>query len=401
MRYPFALMAAVVCAGGVAHAKPAAQDAQAFTKGTDSRYAGPDWPVMQPLVEDALKGGPPAIVALADALVEPGTGPDFQPRYTLCAIGASVGAPGREAQRRVYADGLCAALSKERPKEVQKFLILQLQFAGDPSAAPTLGKFLGDEALNAVAAMALSQLGGDAAAETLRAALPAAKASRLRANILRALGEARDVKAAPALSAALSDGDRDVRISAAHALAQIGDPSSAGALLKAADVEAPVERGEIHAAALRFGRRLIEGGKNADAARLYLAIWNGRPDVHLRAAAIDGLARCREASAEEALGAAVKSEDPRVREAAIAGLAAAAPADALKRWYESIAAPEGKALFLRSLAGRAEAPATDLIEAGLKDATPAIRNAAAEASGKPAGGSTDPKGKRPGEKKKP
>jgi HEAT repeat protein len=400
MRYPFALMAAVVCAGGVAHAKPA-PDAQGFTTAPDSRYGGPDWSVMQKHVDEALKGGPAAIVALADALVEPGKGSDFQPRYTLCAIGAAVGAPGREAQRRIYVDGLCAALAKERPKEIQKVLLLQLQFAGDAPAAQAVGKFLGDEDLNAVAAMALAQIGGEAAAETLRAALPAAKAPRLRANILRALGETRDVKAAPALSAALSDGDRDVRISAAYALAQIGDPSSAGALLKAADVEAPVERGEIHAAALRLGRRLVESGKGADAARLYLAIWTGRAEVHLRAAAIEGLARFKEASAEEALGAAVKSEDQRVREAAIAGLAAAAPADALKRWYESIAAPEGKALFLRSLAGRTEAPATDLIEAGLKDATPAIRNAAAAASGKPAGGSTDPKGKGPGETKKP
>ncbi len=65
----------------------------------------------------------------------------------------------REAQRRLYVDALAAALDKPRPKEVTKFLILQLQLVGDGKAAPAIGKFLlGEEELNEVAALAQAGL---------------------------------------------------------------------------------------------------------------------------------------------------------------------------------------------------------------------------------------------------
>ncbi|MBM4030887.1 MAG: hypothetical protein FJ291_03780 [Planctomycetes bacterium] len=349
----------------------------------NARYTGPDWPVMQKVVQEMLDGGAAAIAAVADKLPEPGTAPDFQPRYTLCAATAFVAAPGREAQRRLYIDSLAAALEKPRQKEVQKFVILQLQLVGDDKAAAAIGKFLlGEQELNEVAALALSQIGG-AAAEVLRAALPQAKPPSARANIIRALGEVRDAKALPLLTPALGDAERDVRLSVGYALAKIGDPASAGPLLKAAGVESPLERGELHAACFLLGQRLAEAGKAADAARLHLEIWKNRPDVHLRAAAIEALARSAEPSASEAVAEALKSDVPRIRSTATAALAAAAPVESLKRWFDSIGGTpqDGRALFLTVLGRRGDARAMPLVMAALKDEAASVRDAAAAAAG--------------------
>src|SRR4051812_13334377 len=77
-----------------------------------------------------LDGGKDSLVALVDLLVAPGKGDDSKPRYALHALSVRVGAARDEKQRKTYAEALASTLDGKRPKEVQEFVVRQLQVAG-------------------------------------------------------------------------------------------------------------------------------------------------------------------------------------------------------------------------------------------------------------------------------
>ena len=128
---------------------------------------------------------------------------------------------------------LASQIGEDRPKEVQKYLIRELQVAGGREAVESLGKVLTDEELCEPAAQALVSI-GDGAAGQLRQALPRAK-GKCRLTILQNLGVVGDIESASALKSAINYEDQEVRITAVWALANMGDASSADTLLRVAD----------------------------------------------------------------------------------------------------------------------------------------------------------------------
>jgi HEAT repeat protein len=376
----------LLAAQNVAPAAPKeAAPADVLSKvGVNTMYEGPGWNVGTKLVEETLAGGAPAVLAVVDSLPVPGEKPDFKPRYILSALTAYVSAPGREAQRRMYVDALASALGKDYPKEVRKQVILHLRWVGDAKAAPALGKcLLAEQDIHEVACLALGQIGGEVAAEQLRQALPKAKEPLVRAAILGALGEARDGKSLSTLSAALTDANREVRLAAAYALAKLGLAESAAPLLKAADAKSVLERGEMHAACFALAKRLAADGKAEDAARIGVEIFKTRPETSLKTAAVGLLAACPGAAAAEAVAGALKSDDARLRETAIVAVASSAPIDSLKAALDLLAADtvrDGRPLLLRVLGQRRDLKAMPLVLAAMKDASPAVREAAAHAA---------------------
>ena len=84
------------------------------------------------------------------------------------------------------------------------------------------------------AALAMAAVAGNAAPSPGKAAADLAPAdAAARARAARKLGEARDARAVPALTAALKDPDVNVRFHAAWALGEIKDPAAAPALVGA------------------------------------------------------------------------------------------------------------------------------------------------------------------------
>lgn len=104
---------------------------------------------------EILRGGKDNITGLVDMLVEVGKGDDGQARYALHALAVEVVKRKDAKQRQMFNEALVSTLGGERPKEVQAFVIRQLQVAGGKEASPALGKLLLDEALCEYAAQAL------------------------------------------------------------------------------------------------------------------------------------------------------------------------------------------------------------------------------------------------------
>lgn len=213
------------------------------------------------------EGGRRSLRALVDLLLEPGQGDDVKPRYALHCLAVHVCKLGDRKGRRAFAKALASELGGDRPKAVQEYLIQQLQVAGGQESVPALGQMLLDEQLCEPAAQALVAI-GDGAAEQLRNALPKVK-GKSRLTVIQNLGVLRDAGSADAMKEALGDEDREIRLAAGWALANIGDAGCVDLLLKAADAQQTYERIKATKACLLLAEQLLAAGKKELAAKIY------------------------------------------------------------------------------------------------------------------------------------
>lgn len=236
-----------------------------------------------------LDGGKDSLVAVIDMVKVPGKDRlnDTKPRYALHALAVRVARDAR--QRKAFCEALASTLGSDRPKEVQAFVIRQLQVAGGEESAAALGKLLTDEALSGSAVQALLAVKTGAAKE-LRTALPRAKGAA-RVGIVQALGVLRDRDAAADIRKLAGADDRDTRMTAVWALANAGDAGSVDTLIKATAAEG-FERTKAASACLLLAERLSAAGNRKDSARLYAHLqekFTGEKEAHIRDAAKRGL----------------------------------------------------------------------------------------------------------------
>jgi len=233
---------------------------------SSGKLTGPTWQEATPIYDEILKGGADNIAGLIGMLSKIDDGKDFKARYVLHAIVTYTCSPGKEAHRACVAKAIASQLSGQS-KDNQAFLMRQLELCGDAKVAPAIGRFLCDEKVSAPAAAALTAI-GKGAAEQFRAAMPKAKGMCL-VNVVQGLGMLGDAKSAEALRKAVGDDDREVRIAAAWALANIGDAGSVDVLIKASDTKGAWERIQAAKACLVLAEKLTASGKKSQAAKLY------------------------------------------------------------------------------------------------------------------------------------
>ena len=244
-------------------------------------------------IAQICEGGRENVLGLIDLLVPPGEGDDCKAHYALHCLAVHVCKPANRQHRRTFGEVVASQLVGDRPKAVKAYLCQELQVAGGEEAAPALGKLLADEELCEPAAMALAAI-RHGAAEQFRAALAGATGD-CRRTIVQNLGVLRDAGSVEGLRKALDDQDREVRILAAWALANIGDAGSADLLLKSADVQG-WERVQNTKACLLLAERLAAAGKKAEAGKVYKHLKKTRSDPHeryVREAAERGLAAAK------------------------------------------------------------------------------------------------------------
>ncbi len=249
-----------------------------------------DKEAVEKALAEILQGGKDNIVGLVALLVEPGKGDDGKARYALHALAVEVCKRKDARQRPMFAEALASTLDGKPPKEPQAFVIRQLQVAGGKEVVPALGKLLLDDALGDDAAQALLAI-KEGAAEQFRAALPKASGKQVL-PIAQALGVLRDRNSVAALQDLVRDKDRDRRLCAVWALANIGDAGSVELLLKAADKDG-FERIKATQACLLLAENLLAAGKKKEAARIYTHLKDTRTDPserHIKEAATKGLA---------------------------------------------------------------------------------------------------------------
>ena len=227
-----------------------------------------------------LKGGRDNIIGVIDMLVEPGKGDDVKAHYALHCMALHVCKLDNNRPRRRFSRTLASQIGGDRSKEVQKYLVRELQIAGGKEVVEALGKLLVDEELCEPAAQALATI-GEGAAEQLHGALSRVS-GKCRLTVLQNLGVVRGVKSVGALKKAVSDEDEAVRIAAVWALANIGDAGSANTLLRAADKADGWERTQATKACLLLAEKLRAAGRKSEAVRIYKHLRDTRTDASER-----------------------------------------------------------------------------------------------------------------------
>jgi hypothetical protein len=241
-------------------------------------------------IAEIYNGGRKNIIGIIDMLVSPGEGNDVKSHYALHCLVLHVCKLNDDNQRREFAKTLASQLGGNRPKAVQRYLVRELQVVGVEEVTETIGKLLTDEELCEPAAQALIAI-GDGATEQLRKALPKVK-GKCRLTVIQNLGVVHDGKSISALKKALRDGNREFRLVAAWALANIGDAGSADALLKAANAEG-WERIKATKACLLLAEKLLAAGRKNEAVKIYKHLQDTRTnpaESYVRDAAKSALA---------------------------------------------------------------------------------------------------------------
>ncbi|MFQ5806313.1 MAG: HEAT repeat domain-containing protein [Phycisphaerae bacterium] len=340
------------------------------------------------------------LTALCDMLVEPGTGDDTKARLALHAMTWYVGSEGTDEQRGKFVDVLCKALQADKPAAVKAFLIRQLQLGADRRAVPTLATLLGDEELCEPAAQALLAIGGEQAAEVFVHTLPYATGKN-RVTILKAIHQCSHPDAGRYLlkdpSGLLQDtasSDPELRANALAALAASDVPAAAEALLNAMRTDSWWdslrtdswrERTQAAQYALELADRLGKRNNKDHAARIYRTLMESCSDpqeIHIRCAALHGLAELLGAEAVGEVVAALTSENPELRAAATniaATLSGEAATEAYLRELKTASAA-ARAGILAVLARRGDVAALPAALTALKDADKDVRIAAVKAS---------------------
>mgnify|MGYP000089844034 CR=1 FL=1 len=235
------------------------------------------------------KAGKPAIEGLIAMFVDRNPEVDCKARHALHALVHHVWTIKDDAGRALLAATMAGALGGEKPKEIQAFLLAQIQLCGSKEVVAALGKVLLDPELCDPACAALMAI-RDGAAAPLRDALPKAN-GRVKLAIIQALGALKDAAAAPALRAIVKDEDRDTRIAACWALASIGDATAID-LLTAATASEGWEQIKSVKNCLVLAENLAAAGKKSEAAKIYRhlhASRSGAKDAYIRDAAMRGL----------------------------------------------------------------------------------------------------------------
>jgi len=211
--------------------------------------------------------GHEGIVAVCRMLASPGASDDSQARFALHGVTMVVNRSGLYRERSLFTKGLLRAMEQERKKEVQAFLIRQLQLSAGDEAVKLLKGYLKDNRLCDPAAQALLAIGTPKAEEAMIKSLKDATGNR-RGILIRALGEMRSEKAIPLILPFAMGEEAGLWQVSLFALANIGDSAAEAALIRFPLIASPFDRGQAPSFLLLYARRLGEAGHKKESARL-------------------------------------------------------------------------------------------------------------------------------------
>ena len=301
-------------------------------------------------------------------LIQPDGGSDAQARFAVNALAFYAGRPDGQADRTLLANCLLEAISKARDSGVKAFFIRQLHFVVGDEGLDTLAQYLTDEQLADPAAQSLIQMGTPQAGAAVLDALDKAPDS-VQATLIRALGELQVAEALPKLIKFAGHTDREMRLTAMAALAQIGQPDGLAPLLKACRSEDRYESSKAQSLTLLLARRAAENGKKRAALKVCNGVINNQQeDPHYRSAALALLVDLR--PDKKTLATLLDAQNlycPAYQAAALKLADRFCNAQATQRWIDKlglIAFPT-QVLIIRMLGQRGDATAAPALKAAL------------------------------------
>ena len=301
-------------------------------------------------------------------------------------------AAGKDAELRGPVEGkLLAALKTSKSVDTRRFICRQLRTIGTVKSVPVLASLLGEAELSHGARYALGRIEDPKAAAALNAAL-GKTSGKIQAGIIITLAKRGYTGALGDMVKLFGSSDKTVAQAAIRGVGILGGPVAAKALLGARPASSGQLRKRIDDALFDCAEALTRGGKVSDAAVIYKVLYTPKEAVHVRLAALRGLARSQGAQATNTLAAVIKGDDPQMRANAIAFMTDVKDPGATKTLVGLLATMKGESqtLILRSLGARGDKSACAAVTKAASSEDKNVRAAALEALGSVGGaGSVD------------
>jgi HEAT repeat protein len=328
--------------------------------------------------------GSEGILEVCRLLVPPGTGDDTNARYALSALATYVSQEGGEKKRELYAKTLIKSLNMQTNKEIQAFLIRQLQKTGKKESIKPLKRYLADKRLCEPATQALLAIGTPETEKALLKTLERATGAN-RITLIKALGELRSEKATKKILGFATDKNDELRQVALFALANIGDPLAEKAV-SSVSLEAPFyERARAPSVYLLYAQRLSESGRKLQSAticRNLIARYTAPQESHIPCSALSLLVDTVGENAFEDILQAMASPNKELRARAL-DLADRIPGEeATAKWIELMedASPDVQAQIIAMLGRRGDVTALPILREKLRSHRKAIKLASVPAA---------------------
>lgn len=193
----------------------------------------------------------------------------------------------------------------------KQFICSRLGHIGTGASVPTLAGMLADSTTREMAMYALEFLPGDAVNDSLCRALSSAR-GRMRCGIINALGRRHAAGAVDLIQPYLTSGEEEAAISAAGALAEIGQPA-ADALAGARKVTRGAVLLRVLDASVRCAEKFARDGDTARALPIYKELQVKGQPVPVRLAALRGTVLLQPESAAALIIPALQDTSLRIR----------------------------------------------------------------------------------------
>lgn len=236
-----------------------------------------------------------------------------QARNSLNATEAEIAATHKNvARRQALEKRLATVVSGDATFAAKEFACRKLSLIGSAECVPAVAGLLADKQLSHMARFVLGRVRDPAAAAAMRDAMQDAP-SEVKVGIINSLGARRDREATAALMQVLNSPDKEVAKAAAIALARIGTPETAKALL--AFRERASGDLKLHAshASLKAAEGIAENGQIDMAASVYERLYSADGPETIHRAALKGLVTARPTESTPLLMKALAGDDRQLR----------------------------------------------------------------------------------------
>lgn len=314
---------------------------------------------------------------------------DFQDRRAAMAIRRDIQAAGPDrAKQAPIETGLIGVIRDPSSTLAGKQEAARLLWlVAGAKSAPVLGKLLDDPAMNNIARYGLERDPDPAAAAALRGALGTAKGEAL-VGVINSVGNRADAAAVPALRKLAVNPDPLVSDAAIAALGKIGTTTAVKALRSL-----PNKGLNVFNALLRSASKLAATGNRAESLRLYESLTAASYPPVIRAGALEGLmAQGAPQTSALALSVAQTAADPTLQR--VAGSVSGRLSNAADTHRAVVGFPRlpvaAQVALLAAWADRRERSAATVAMAALKSDNPDVRTAAIRAAARVGGVSAVP-----------
>ncbi len=218
-------------------------------------------------ISDLASTGEEGILALVKMINPPGQGSNAQVEYALSGLSHYVMAKGEENARLRTANAYIKALEMSSEREIQAFIIRQLQIVGKDESIDAIARHLNHESLSGPASRALATIGTEKAGQALQASLLRRMGTpKTQRDAIIAIGEAQLPVAEDLLKGMIGSGDENFQKDVLYALSRTGSKNSQKELAAAAEkVGFSMEKTGANEAYIALLKRMVELGQTKEA----------------------------------------------------------------------------------------------------------------------------------------